>query len=309
MSTFDHGSIVALAGGVGGARLVDGLDQALPPGALSAVVNTGDDFMHWGLHISPDLDTIMYTLAGLSPVDRGWGIDGDTFAVLEEARRRGIEGWFQLGDRDLLTHLTRTAALQRGETLTEATDSLRRGLGVERPILPMSDEPKPTTIVTDEGRTLPFQEWLVKERTGPAVRAVLSGGSSLPGRQALEAIEAAELLIICPSNPYVSVDPILGLEGVRDAVRRTPTLAVSPILNGNAVKGPLASMVPQLEGRPASAEAIAAHYGDLLDAFVVHTGDAFDAEFPVLETNILIQSRKDRLGFARELLQFAESVR
>jgi LPPG:FO 2-phospho-L-lactate transferase len=288
---------------------VDGLDQALPSASFSAIVNTGDDFEHWGLHISPDLDTIMYTLAGLSPVERGWGIEGDTFSVLEEAQRRGIDDWFRLGDRDLVTHLARTAALHAGTSLSDVTRELCQKLGVERPIFPMSDEPRPTTIVTDDGRTLPFQEWLVKARAAPAVRAVLCGGSNLPARAALEAIQGADLVVICPSNPFVSIDPILSLDGIRDAVRATPTVAVSPILNGSAVKGPLASMIPQIGGRPASAEAVAAHYGDLLDAFVVHHGDAFDGSFPMLETNILIQSREDRLSFARELLHFAEGLR
>ena len=146
MTTTGHGAVVALAGGVGGARLVDGLDQALPPGALQVVANTGDDFQHWGLHISPDLDTLMYTLAGLSPEDRGWGIEGDSFHALGEARRRGLDDWFQLGDRDLVTHLVRTAALARGESLTEVTQSLCRALDVDRVILPMSDTPRPTTI-------------------------------------------------------------------------------------------------------------------------------------------------------------------
>ena len=151
MSTAPQGRIVALAGGVGGARLVDGLNRVLPPGALRVIVNTGDDFEHWGLHISPDLDTVMYTLAGLAPRDRGWGIEGDTFAVLEEAKQRGAEDWFQLGDRDLVTHLERTAALSQGASLTKVTAELCESLGVRRPILPMSDEPHPTIVISPGG--------------------------------------------------------------------------------------------------------------------------------------------------------------
>jgi LPPG:FO 2-phospho-L-lactate transferase len=301
-------SVVALAGGVGGARLVDGLDRSLPPGALTAVVNTGDDFRHWGLHISPDLDTVMYTLAGLSPEDRGWGIDGDTFQVLEEAKRRGVDEWFQLGDRDLVTHLSRTGSLAGGDSLTRVTADLCKALGVKRPILPMTDAPRPTSIVTHDGKELLFQEWLVKARAAPAVKEVRHHGTGEPTPAVLEALTTADLVVICPSNPYVSIDPILTLAGVADAVRNTTTVAVSPILGGKAVKGPLATMIPEISGRAPSAEAVATHYEGLLEGYAVHPGDAFDAPFPLLETNTLIQSKKDRVVFARELIEFARSV-
>ena len=175
-------SVVALAGGVGGARLVDGLDRALPPDALEVVVNTGDDFRHWGLHISPDLDTVMYTLAGLSPEDRGWGIEGDTFHVLGEARRRGVDEWFQLGDRDLVTHLSRSVALARGDSLTRVTANLCKMLGVKRTILPMTDAPRPTSVVTQAGEELAFQEWLVKLRAAPGVREIRYQETTEPTR-------------------------------------------------------------------------------------------------------------------------------
>jgi len=301
-------SVVALAGGVGGARLVDGLDRVLPPGSLTAVVNTGDDFEHWGLHISPDLDTVMYTLAGLAPEDRGWGIGGDTFEVLGEARRRGVDDWFQLGDRDLLTHLFRTKALSRGRSLTQATETLCTTLGVARPILPMSDEPCPTTILTKRGEELAFQEWLVKERATPPVSSVRRGGSGQTTRSVLDALNRADLIVICPSNPYVSIDPILGLVGANEAIRRKPTVAVSPILGGKAVKGPLATMISEIDGRPPSAEAVAAHYEGLLDGYAVHPGDSFSAPYPTLETNILIQTIDDRVRFAGELIAFARKL-
>jgi LPPG:FO 2-phospho-L-lactate transferase len=304
-----HLSVVALAGGVGGARLVDGLDRALPSGALTVVVNTGDDFQHWGLHISPDLDTVMYTLAELSPEDRGWGIDGDTFHALAEAKRRGDDDWFQLGDRDLVTHLSRSGALARGDSLTRATSELCKTLGVERPLLPMTDAPRPTSIVTQSGEVLAFQEWLVRARAKPAVREVRYEGTDQTTQIVLDALAAADLVVICPSNPYVSIDPILSLTGISDAVRDATTVAVSPILAGKAVKGPLATMLLQIAGCEPSAEVVAMHYDGLLDGYAVHPGDAFAAPFPLLETNILIQSREDRLVFARDLIEFARSLR
>lgn len=308
MSTTPHRAVVALAGGVGGARLVDGLDRALPRGALQVIVNTGDDFEHWGLHISPDLDTIMYTLAGLSPEDRGWGIDGDTFHALEEARRRGLDDWFQLGDRDLVTHLMRTGALARGDSLTEVTATLCRQLRVGRAILPMADGPRPTTVVTTEGVELAFQEWLVRRHASDEVKSIRHGGDARPTRQVLDALAKADLVVICPSNPFVSIDPIVSLDGVRDALAERRVVAVSPIINGQAVKGPLGAMIRQLYGQPASAEAVCDHYGGLLDGYAVHPGDGFPTPFPILETNILVQSREDRVVFARKLLGFAGSL-
>ncbi len=302
-------SVVALAGGVGGARLVDGLDRVLPEGALRIVVNTGDDFEHWGLRISPDLDTVMYTLARIAPLERGWGIEGDSFAVFEETKKRGGDAWFQLGDRDLATHLYRTLALRAGRTLTRVTQELCAQLDVSRSILPMSDDPSPTQVRTQDQRTLPFQDWLVKERATAQVAEISSAGSARPSPEVIEALERAELLVLCPSNPYVSIDPILRLEGVKEAMSGTPVVAVSPIVGARAVKGPLASMIPALEGRPASARAIAEHYGGLLDAMIVHPGDAFQADYPVLETNILLADAQARTALATELLQLSQALR
>jgi LPPG:FO 2-phospho-L-lactate transferase len=309
MSLERTGPVVALAGGVGGARLVDGLDRVLPEDALDVVINTGDDFEHWGLHISPDVDTIMYTLAGLAPEERGWGIDGDTFHVLAEAARRGDESWFQLGDRDLVTHLSRTAALARGESLTSATERLCRSLGVTRRLLPMSDGPRPTKIRTRDGETLEFQEWLVRTRASLPVAAVDYAGSAEATSRVLDALERADLVVLCPSNPFVSIDPILSLGRVRDAVRRVPTIGVSPIIAGSAVKGPLATMIRELTGAEPSARAVAEHYGDLLDGFLVQDGDGFEAPYPVVETNILIRAREDRVRLASELVQLAREQR
>ena len=192
--------------------------------------------------------------------------------------------------------------------MTEVTSSLCRSLGVARTILPMADAPRPTTVVTADGVKLAFQQWLVRRRAEPEVAAIHYGGPGKPTPQVLEALRNAELVVIGPSNPYVSVEPILTLDGVREALRKTRTIAVSPIVNGKAVKGPLASMIPQLSARRPSAEAVADHYEGLLDGYVVHHGDGFAAPFPVLETNILIQSREDRVVFAKELLELAGSL-
>jgi LPPG:FO 2-phospho-L-lactate transferase len=300
-------NVVALSGGVGGARLLDGLQAVLPAGTLTAIVNTGDDLEHWGLAISPDLDTVLYTLAGLADEARGWGLAGDTFAALEMVRKLGCEAWFALGDRDLATNLMRTQALARGETLSAITGRLARSLGVRTKILPMCDAPCRTLIETTDGETLAFQEWLVRRRA-PAVQRVRFSGcpDSAPG--VLTAIEAADVVIIGPSNPYVSIDPILSLPGVRSALEQRTVVAVSPIVGGRAVKGPLAEMITALDGEAPSAAAVARHYGSLLSACVVETGDDLPPAMPRLATSTIMRDRADRARLAREVLSFAESL-
>lgn len=299
---------MALSGGVGGAKLVHGLARALPEGSLTVIVNTGDDFEHLGLHVCPDLDTCMYTLAEVSDDERGWGVSGETFRALEMVERYGGEGWFKLGDRDLATHLLRSDALRRGERLTEVTARLCAGLGVRVPVLPMADAPRATMIETELEGTLEFQHWLVRRRAEPKVRAVRYVGADEPSREAVEAIRAADLVVLCPSNPYVSLDPILTLRGVRDALAGRAVIAVSPIVNGGAVKGPLGSMIPALEGRAPSAAAIAAHYVPLLSAIVVEAGDESGLELPALGTSTVMRSRDDRERLAREVLAFWERL-
>jgi LPPG:FO 2-phospho-L-lactate transferase len=312
--------IVALSGGVGGARLLDGLQRALLPvsGELTAIVNTGDDFSHWGLHISPDLDTVMYTLAGLAHEERGWGLTEESFATLEMVRRYGGEGWFALGDRDLATHLLRTSALQSGESLSAITLRLNRALGVQARVLPMADGPCRTMIDLIPGAaplpaTRSFQDWFVRLRAQPAVARVWFDGDPPPAPGVLEAIEQADLVVIGPSNPYVSIDPILSRPGVRAALARRKVVALSPIVGGQAVKGPLAAMIPQLGGRPASAAAVAAHYQQqqkgLLRGMVVERGDEAELTgMPTLATATVMRNREDRLRLAQELLRFAESL-
>lgn len=298
--------VVALSGGVGGARLVEGLGAVLAPGDLTVVVNTGDDFHHWGLQICPDLDTVMYTLAGLACTEQGWGLAGETFHALAMVERYGGEAWFRLGDRDLATHLVRTQALRAGRSLTAITAELCRALGVGQRVLPMSDAPCPTMIETADG-TLSFQDWLVRKRGQPPVVRVRSE-SFLPAPGVLDAIAEADVVVIGPSNPYVSIDPILGQGGIRDAVAARKVVAVSPIVGGKAVKGPLAGMIATLAGRPASAVAIRDHYGDLLRGFVLEEGDEAPADLPVLRTSTVIPDASSRARLAREVLMFAREL-
>lgn len=301
--------VVALSGGVGGARLLHGLSRALPEGALTAVVNTGDDFEHWGLHIAPDLDTVMYTLADLAPFDggeRGWGLAVESFEALAMMRRYGAEDWFSLGDRDLATHLARTRALRAGGSLTDVTARLAGALGVRTRILPMSDAPCPTLVETDRG-TLPFQQWFVRHRC-PPVRAIRFDGAAPPTAHVLRALDEAELVVIGPSNPYVSIDPILRLSGVREAVARRPVVAVSPLVGGKAVKGPLAEMIPLLAGEPPSTAALGRHYRGLLGGLVVERGDEAGLPLPALATSTVMRSRDDSRRLAGELLDFAATL-
>jgi LPPG:FO 2-phospho-L-lactate transferase len=319
--------VVALSGGVGGAKLVDGLAAVLPPEALTIVVNTGDDFDHWGLRICPDLDTVMYTLAGLAHPEQGWGLAGETFGAFAMVERLGGATWFRLGDRDLGTHLVRTQRLAGGARLTEITADLCRGLGVAHRVLPMCDAPRPTMIDTRDDGTLGFQDWLVRRRAAPAVTRVWSAGPAASAPAVVAAIEAADVVILGPSNPYVSIDPILAVEGVRAAISRRPTVAVSPIVAGRAVKGPLAAMIEQLAARPPGPDAIADHYAGLLQGLVYEEGDAAPgaaidhahvvdrtrATSPsgirTLATATVMSTRDDRARLAREVLAFAETLR
>lgn len=302
--------VVYLSGGVGGARLLRGLVHALPEGALTVVVNTGDDFRHWGLYIAPDLDTVMYTLSGLGHEERGWGLAEETFGALERVRLYGGDGWFALGDRDLGTHLVRTDALARGETLSAVTARLFRALGISTRVLPMADAPCRTMIDTVEHGTLPFQEWFVRRRA-PAVERVWFEGTRTPAPGVVNAIEEASLVVIGPSNPYVSIDPILQLDGVRAALARRRVIALSPIVGGRAVKGPLAEMIRALRGEDASPGAIVRHYGGLLVGIFVEEGDepsVRTTDCVVCAGRTVMTDRAASLRLARELLAFAETL-
>jgi LPPG:FO 2-phospho-L-lactate transferase len=266
--------VTALAGGVGGAKLLVGLQRLL--GAdLTAVVNTGDDAVIYGVHVSADLDICTYWLAGIADTHRGWGIEGDTFAVIRGMRALGLDAWFNLGDRDFATCLLRTARLAFGSTLSETTDEIARRLGVEGKILPMSDDEVRTVIATGDGRSLDFQEYFVRERTAPEVIGVTFAGiaDAEPAPGVIASIEEADIVVVCPSNPLVSIGPILAIHGVRDALKAHPrVIAISPIVKGAALKGPADRMLISL-GQEASAAGVARLYEDFTDVFVVDASD------------------------------------
>ena len=275
--------VVALAGGVGGAKMAHGLAQVVPGGDLSVIVNVGDDFDHFGLKICPDLDTVCYTLAGLANPLTGWGRADETWEAFQVASQLGAPDWFHLGDRDLGVHLERTRLLQQGQALSQVTRDFCAAWGVKTQVFPATDDPVPTWIDTNEG-TLPFQEYFVRRRCEPVVRNFFFRGVEQvkPVPVVLEAIEQAEAIVICPSNPWVSVDPILGIPGIRESlvVRRQagcPLAVVSPIIGGKTLKGPAAKMFAEL-GIPPSALAVAVHYQGLVSDFFLDTADAAQAE-------------------------------
>ena len=305
-----HARVVALAGGVGGSRLAQGLARALPAEALTVVVNTGDDLTHLGLSVCPDLDTLMYTLAGLGDRQRGWGLAGETFGAMEMVGRYGGPTWFALGDRDLGTHLARTARLADGATLTEVTLALFAHLNVPTRVLPMTNGSRRTFIETRDGERLPFQEWLVGRRAEPRVARVTRDGDGTATEEVLQVLDAADLVVLCPSNPFVSLDPILELPGVRERVLQRCTVGLSPIVSGHAVKGPLGNMIPDLLGVAPSAGAVASYYADLLTGLVVEHGDAHTLRQPLacLETRTDMGDEHDRARLARELLAFAATL-
>ncbi len=299
--------VAALSGGVGGARLVDGLARLLDPASLTVVTNVGDDFEHWGLRICPDLDTVMYTLSGDADEARGWGLEGESFRTLERMRALGQDGWFALGDLDLATHLVRTAALAAGARLTRVTADLCASHGVRHAVLPVSDGPRPTVIHTADGRTLGFQEWLVRERA-PAVRAVELAGDAGVAPEAEAALRAADVVVVGPSNPYVSIEPILAVPGVREALGGKPIVGVSPIVGGRAIKGPLAEMIPAIDGRAPSAEAVARRYGALVSAMVVERGDEWTDGPRVRGADTVMRSAADRVRLAEVVLEVAREL-
>jgi LPPG:FO 2-phospho-L-lactate transferase len=304
--------IIALAGGVGGARLANGLARILPPGELTVIVNTGDDFQHLGLHVSPDPDTVMYTLAGLNDTERGWGLAGETFACMEAVGRLGGEDWFALGDRDLATHIERTRRLAGGETLSAITADFARRLGITQSILPMSDDKVQTRLHTAEG-VLAFQDYFVRRRCEPAVTGLEFAGAAVaspsPGLAALMRSGEPRGIVICPSNPFLSIEPILAVPGIRDWLRNraVPCVAVSPLIGGKAVKGPAAKMLAEL-GMQATPQAIAARYEGLIDGLVIDTADAAQASGSCHVTDTLMRGVAGQERLAREVLHYLDQI-
>ncbi len=309
--------IVALGGGIGASKLLAGLCQVIDPSELTVIVNTGDDFALHGLTICPDLDTVAYTLAGLADQERGWGIEGDTFNALGWLGRYGHEAWFNLGDRDLATHLHRTALLRQGIALTDVTDLIRRSLGVRARILPMSNEPVSTIVLTDQGPQL-FQEYLVRDGARRAVRGVSFEGveRSRPAPGILEAIDSAKGIILCPSNPVISIGPILAVPGIRNALRTTeaPVMAISPVVGGRSLKGPTDKFLAGL-GHEVSALSVARLYQDILDLFIV---DRLDAELlPAIEAlpvkamaaESVMHNLESKISLAKEAVSCLASLR
>ena len=315
MSTDKAPRVLALSGGIGGAKLALGLDRILPEGDLAVLCNTGDDFEHLGLHVSPDIDTVMYTLAGIANPETGWGRAGETWAFMEALEALGGEGWFRLGDRDLAVHVERTRRLRTGENLSAITADFANRLDINTALLPMSDQPVRTLVDTDEG-VLPFQRYFVERRCAPTVRGfTFDGAANAKLPLALQHIldsDRLEAIVICPSNPFISIDPILAVPGMREALSaaRAPVVVISPIIGGKAVKGPTAKMMTEL-GLPTSTASIAGHYRGLLDGIVLDetdTGDASALDLPCLVTPTLMTTEEDKRRLAAATLDFAADL-
>lgn len=304
--------IIALAGGVGGAKLARGLAAVRAPDDLTVVVNTGDDFEHLGLHISPDIDTVIYTLAGLNDRERGWGLSGESWNFMASVSALGGPDWFNLGDRDLATHVLRTERLRRGETLSEATTALAQGRNLRHAIVPMSDQPVRSMVETDEGE-LSFQDYFVRLRCAPRFRCLRLDGveraQPSPAFAAALAHSGLRAIVICPSNPILSIGPILAVPGIREALKRSgvPVVAVSPFVGGEAIKGPAAKIMRELGIEPTPA-AVADAYGGLLDGLVI---DARDEDLQRadglchLVTDTLMKDDADQIRLADEVCDFA----
>jgi LPPG:FO 2-phospho-L-lactate transferase len=310
-SEFTNHKIVCLAGGVGGAKLADGLAQIVPPENLTIVVNTGDDFEHLGLTVCPDLDTVLYTLGGVANTETGWGRAGESWRTMETVGQLGGPNWFSLGDLDLATHLVRTQMLRDGKTLTAVTQHLRQQFNIQPTILPMSDQPAPTLIETDDG-VLPFQVWFVKERWQPKVNRVILPEDVRATTAVIKALENADLVLIAPSNPFVSVAPILNIYPIRAMIEDLPqaVIAVTPIIGGQAVKGPAAKMMQEM-ALPVSARAVAEYYGTLIDGFVYDQQDAGSLDgLDVVQlcVDTWMHTPADRVRLAQDVLNFALQV-
>jgi LPPG:FO 2-phospho-L-lactate transferase len=306
--------VVALAGGVGGAKLVDGLALVLQPDQLTVIVNTGDDFEHLGLYICPDLDTVCYTLAGEANMTTGWGRTDESWNTFNEIRRLGSADWFSLGDRDLATHILRTYFLQQGFLLSQITSLFCQSWGVKVSVLPMTNKYVPTIVLTKDDRELPFQEYFVHQRCEPEVKGFRFEGSSSakPANGVLQAIDTADLVVICPSNPWVSINPILNIPEIKEHLSSRKIIAVSPIVGGQTIKGPAAKMYAEL-GIVPSAMAVANSYKGLISAIVIDNQDASQVTqinawgIMTLVSNTIMKNRSDRERLARAIVDYCFS--
>mgnify|MGYP003625586781 FL=1 len=296
-----------LTGGVGGAKLVDGLYRILPQNSLTAIVNTGDDFRHFGLPISPDIDTLLYTLSRKSNQVLGWGRDGETWNFMAALKSLGGEDWFNLGDGDLALHVMRGMALTAGEPLSGIIASFADAWDLHLSILPMTDDAVATWVETDEG-LLPFQRYFVERQCEPKVQAVRFEGAAeaVPAPGVIAAIMESDAVFVAPSNPWLSVDPLLAIPQIRKALASTkaPVIAVSPLVEGKAVKGPTAKLMDEL-GLEVTNHSIAAHYGNLLDGLVVHNEDEASQSLAIVRTDTMMKSPEDRERVARAVLALA----
>ena len=308
------GHVVALCGGVGGAKLAQGLSLVVPPRDLTLIVNTGDDFHYLGLAISPDLDSVLYALSGLSDPVRGWGRRDETWTFMAALKSLGGDSWFQLGDGDLAMHVQRTRLLSAGASLATVTTHFCRALGIAVNVVPMSDDPVRTRLLTDQG-WLDFQDYFVRHQCTPKVRELDYSGAATAAAhsEALAALRRPDLraVVICPSNPFLSVEPILAVSGLRAAVQQAtaPVVAVTPIIGGKAVKGPAAKMLVEL-GLVANAEAVARRYAGLLDAFVYDQSDAAPGAMPgvrMVAAQTLMKNTNDRKALAEATLAVADA--
>jgi LPPG:FO 2-phospho-L-lactate transferase len=309
-----RGPIVALSGGVGGAKLALGLSRVLPADELLVIANTGDDFEHLGLSICPDIDTLTYALAGLDNPATGWGRRDETWSFMESVKALGGEDWFRLGDRDLAVHVERTRRLRAGETLSAITADFARKLGIGPRIVPMSDDRVRTRVLSEQG-WIDFQDYFVRQQCRPIVRELEFEGANraAPSPGVIDAIAQARAIVVCPSNPFISIEPILAVPGIRDAIHasRAPVVAVSPIIGGKAVKGPTAKMMAEL-GMEATAAGVAAHYGALLNGYVVEHEDAASVSrdgLTVTSAKTLMVNLEDREALARVVLDAANALR
>lgn len=308
-------TVVALSGGVGGAKLALGLYRALPTNTLTMIVNTGDDFEHFGLRICPDLDTALYTLAGINDPEHGWGRRDESWTLMRVMESLGGDTWFRLGDADTALHVLRTHRLRSGASLTGVIDEMRSRLGVAADILPMTERPVGTMVDTDAGE-IAFQDYFVRRRCEPRIRAIRFVGAAVATmtaqvRAALNS-ETLQAIVLCPSNPYLSIDPMLAIPDLRAALerRRVPLIAVSPLIGGAAVKGPTAKIMAEL-GIESTPAAIAAHYAGLIDGLVVDSADADAASqipLPVFPTPTLMNTLEDRVRLARFVLARAREL-